>query len=114
MIKKKMGVVSPEKNNRSMFWIPINLGFARTMKKVKGEYLGEYNGLHLVTHFDEDISMHVVSEMSTGYGIATAFKMYFAIEKAKRRIDKNSDQIGLWVKTTNAKYGELNKIISTK
>ncbi|MGR5901133.1 hypothetical protein ACT7C8_32070 [Bacillus cereus] len=114
MIKKKIGVVSSDENNRSTFWIPINLGFAITMKKVKGEYLGEHNGLHLVTHFDEDINMHVVSEMSTGYGIATAFKLYFAIEKAKRRIDKNIDQIGLWVKTTNAKYGELNKIISIK
>lgn len=32
--------------------------------------------------------------------------------KNKRRIDKNKDLVDLWIKTVNAKYGELNEIIN--
>ncbi|MEB9422114.1 hypothetical protein P4I85_15230 [Bacillus cereus] len=99
---------------RQRFWIPINLGFARTIKKVEGEYLGEHNRVQLVTHFDDDLCMHVVSELTSGYGITKSFKRWFAIEKAKQRIDKNKEQIDLWIKTNNAKYGALNQLISTK
>ncbi|MDA2214023.1 hypothetical protein [Bacillus cereus] len=94
------------------FWIPVNLGFARSMQVIEGEYLGQYNGIHLITHFDEDLCMHVVSELTTGYGITKSFKQAFAIEKVKRRIDKNKDRVDLWIKTANAKHGELNRIIS--
>ncbi|MGH0944613.1 hypothetical protein ACQVTS_26020 [Bacillus mycoides] len=96
------------------FWIPVNLGFARSMHKVEGEYLGEHNGVHLITHFDEYLCMHVVSELTAGFGITNSFKKRFAIEKAKRRIDENKERVDLWVNTANAKYGVLNEIISTK
>ncbi|ANC08060.1 MULTISPECIES: hypothetical protein [Bacillus cereus group] len=96
------------------FWIPVNLGFARSMHKAEGEYLGEYNGVHLITHFDEYLRMHVVSELTTGFGITNSFKKRFAIEKAKRRIDENKERVDLWIKTANAKYGALNEVISTK
>ncbi|PDY44242.1 hypothetical protein COM88_35790, partial [Bacillus cereus] len=58
--------------------------------------------------------MHVVSELTSGYGITKSFKRWFAVEKAKQRIDKNKEQIDLWIKTNNAKYGALNQLISTK
>ncbi|MBX0352980.1 hypothetical protein ACW4EZ_21600 [Bacillus toyonensis] len=96
------------------FWIPVNLGFARSMHKVEAEYLGKYNGVHLITHFDEYLCMHVVSELTTGFGITHSFKKWFAIEKAKRRIDENKERVDLWIKTANAKYGALNEVISTK
>jgi len=38
-------------------WIPVDLGFARSIQRAKGEYLGEFNGIHLMTHFDEDLCM---------------------------------------------------------
>ncbi|EKS8370726.1 hypothetical protein P4418_02750 [Bacillus thuringiensis] len=99
----KVGSVFP-------FWIPVNLGFARSMHKAEGEY----NGVHLITHFDEYLCMHVVSELTTGFGITNSFKKRFAIEKAKRRIDENRERVDLWIKTANAKYGALNEVISTK
>ncbi|MDT3498456.1 hypothetical protein NLU03_30265 [Bacillus toyonensis] len=69
-----------------------------------------------MTHFDEDLCMHVVSvsELTTGFGITNGFKKWFAIEKSKRRIDKNKDRVDLWIKTANEKYGALNEVISTK
>ncbi|PGA89896.1 hypothetical protein [Bacillus toyonensis] len=97
-----------------LFWVPVNLGFARSIHKVEGEYLGKYNGVHLITHFDEYLCMHVVSELTTGFGIANSFKKWFAIEKAKRKIDENEERVDLWIKTVNAKYGALNEVISTK
>ncbi|MGN4929673.1 hypothetical protein [Bacillus cereus group sp. MYBK14-1] len=103
----KVGSVFP-------FWVPVNLGFARSIQQVECEYLGKYDGIHLMTHFDEDLCMHVVSELTTGFGITNSFKRWFAIEKTKRRIDKNKDRVDLWIKTANAKYGELNELISTK
>jgi len=39
--------------------------------------------------------MHVVFELTTGYGITNSFKQWFAIEKAKRRISKNKDRVDL-------------------
>ncbi|PEE42810.1 hypothetical protein [Bacillus pseudomycoides] len=103
----KVGSVFP-------FWVPVNLGFARSIQRAEGEYLGKHNGVHLITHFDEDLCMHVVSELTTGYGITNSFKRWFAIEKAKRRIDKNKDRVDLWIKTSSAKHGALNEVISTK
>ncbi|MED1535449.1 hypothetical protein [Bacillus pseudomycoides] len=96
------------------FWVPVNLGFARSIQRVEGEYLGKHNEIHLMTHFDEDLCMHVVSELTTGFGITNGFKKWFAIEKSKRRIDKNKDRVDLWIKTANAKHGALNEVISTK
>ncbi|MEC3155967.1 hypothetical protein P9Z94_07585 [Bacillus thuringiensis] len=107
-------LIKPDKQQLSRFWIPIDLGFARTLEMVEGSYIGEHNGVHLVTHFNEKICMHVVSELTTGYGIANSFKKWFAIEKAKCRIDTNKEHVDLWIKGTNAKYGELNELISTK
>ncbi|PHE99958.1 hypothetical protein COF81_09580 [Bacillus pseudomycoides] len=98
--------------NNFSFWVPVNLGFARSIQRAEGEYLGKYDGIPLITHFDEDLCMHVVSELTTGFGITSSFKKCFAIKKAKIRIDKNKERVDLWIKTANAKNRELNKIIS--
>ncbi|MFF2242335.1 hypothetical protein [Bacillus thuringiensis] len=95
-------LIKPDKQHVSRFWIPIDLGFARTLEMVEGLYIGEHNGVHLVTHFNEKTCMHVVSELTTGYGIANSFEKWFAIEKAKCRIDTNKKRVQLWIKGTNA------------
>ncbi|MEB4820323.1 hypothetical protein [Bacillus thuringiensis] len=102
-------LIKPDKQHVSRFWIPIDLGFARTLEMVEGLNIREYNGVHLVTHFNEKTCMHVVSELTTGYGIANLFEKWFAIEKAKCRIDTNKERVELWIKRTNVKYGELNE-----
>ncbi|PGZ45710.1 hypothetical protein COE56_25860 [Bacillus anthracis] len=105
---------NPDTNTLMRFWVPIkHLGF-RTQELVKGKYIGQHNGIHLMTHFNKELCMHVVSELTTGYGIANAFKEEFAIRKAKRRIDVNKESMDLFIKATNAEYGALNGVISTK
>ncbi|WP_197233006.1 hypothetical protein [Bacillus cereus] len=47
-------------------------------------------------------------------GITNSFKKGFAIEKTKRKVDKNKDGVDLWIKTANAKYGAWNKVILTE
>ncbi|PFW97663.1 hypothetical protein [Bacillus pseudomycoides] len=107
-------LIKPDVNQLSRFWVPVNLGFAHTLEMVEGTYFGEHNGIHLMAYFDEDSCMYVISELTTGYGIANGFKKWFAIEKAKRRIDTNKERVDLWIKATNAKHGALNEVISTK
>ncbi|MBE7095435.1 hypothetical protein [Bacillus cereus] len=107
-------LIKPNKQETSRFWIPVDLGFARTLEMVEGTYIGEHKGIHLVTHFNEKLCMHVVSELTTGYGITNSFKQWFAVKKAKRRIDTNKELVELWINTTNAKFGALNELISTK
>lgn len=94
------------------FWNPMRCFGFRTEQLVAGKYVGEHNGVHLITHFNKELCTHVVSELMIGYGIATAFKPEFAIRKAKRRIDKNKEHVDLWIQATNAAYGAMNGLIS--
>lgn len=107
-------LINPDTNTFTHFWIPIRCFGFRTQELVEGKYVGEHNGVQIMTHFNKESCMHVVSELTTGYGIATAFKPEFAIRKAKRRIDTNKERFDLWLKATNAEYGALNDVISTK
>ncbi|PEW70518.1 MULTISPECIES: hypothetical protein [Bacillus cereus group] len=71
------------------------------MEKVKKWVVYSIDGTLI---FIQEIEGNVISESTTSYGIANSFKKWFAIEKAKCRIDTNKERVDLWIKGTNAKY----------